>query len=92
VTITRPEAGERIADAIQLRGTVESKGGPLVIRVLQDGLEVANRVIDEKCRGRFAASIPVPRTLTGDAMLEVIAPGVGGSPAATAEQAIAIAG
>ena len=92
VVIDRPAEGEQIRDAIQLRGTVDSKGGALVIRVLQDGLEVANRVIDEKCRGRFAASIPVPRTLAGDAVLEVIAPGVAGAPSASAERAISIAG
>jgi hypothetical protein len=70
---------------------VQSAGGPLVIRILQDGLEVANRVIDERCRGRFAASIPVPRTLTGDAVIEVIAPGAEGSPSATAERVVVIA-
>ena len=91
VEIARPVEGERIRDAIQLRGTVESKGGALVIRVLQDGLEVANRVIDEQCRGRFAATIPVPRTLTGEAVIEVIAPGVAGSPSASAERTITIA-
>lgn len=92
VMITRPAEGEQIGDAIQLRGIVEGKGGALVIRVLQDGLEVANRVIDERCRGRFAATIPVPRTLVGEAVLEVIAPGVGGSPSASAERVISIAG
>ena len=92
VEIARPVEGERIRDAIQLRGTVDSKGGALVIRLMQDGLEVANRVIDEKCRGRFAASIPVPRALSGDVVLEVIAPGVAGAPSASAERTVVIAG
>jgi hypothetical protein len=92
VTIARPASGERVETAIQLRGTVQSKGGPLVIRILQNQIEVANRVIDESCRGSFAATIPVPRTLTGPVDLVVIAPGVEGQPAAQAEQQIVIVG
>lgn len=92
VTIARPAAGERVASAIQLRGVVQSTGGPLVIRLLQNQIEVANRIIDEPCRGSFAATIPVPRTLTGPVDLVVIAPGVDGQPAAQAQQQIVIAG
>jgi hypothetical protein len=92
VTIARPASGEQVKTAIQLRGTVQSKGGPLVIRILQNQIEVANRVIDESCRGSFAATIPVPRTLTGPVDLVVIAPGVEGQPAAQAERQIVIVG
>lgn len=92
VTILRPVAGAKIANAVQLRGIVEGKGGPLVIRLLQNELEVANRVIDEKCVGSFAATIPVPRTLTGPVDIVVVAPGVEGQPAAQAVQRVVIAG
>lgn len=92
VSISRPLDGEQLTGAIQLRGTVEGPGGPLVIRILQDQLEVANRVIDEQCRGSFSATIPVPRTLTGTVDLVVIAPGVEGRPAASARRQIFIAG
>ena len=92
VTITRPADGERVSGAIQLRGTVQGPGGPIVIRLLQNQLEVANRVIDDKCRGSFAATIPVPRTLTGAVDLVVIAPGTQGQPAAVAQSQIVIAG
>ncbi|MGI9188325.1 MAG: GerMN domain-containing protein [Gaiellales bacterium] len=92
VTISRPTAGDRITSAIQVRGVVQSKGGPVVIRLLQNQIEVANRIIDEPCRGSFAATIPVPRTLTGPVDLVVIAPGVEGQPAAQAQQQIVIVG
>lgn len=92
ITISRPATGERIRTAIQLRGIVQSKGGPLVIRLLQNQVEVANRIIDEPCRGSFAATIPVPRTLRGPVDLVVIAPGVEGQPAVQAQQQIVIAG
>ena len=92
VTITRPLPDEQVTGTIQLRGVVEGKGGALVIRLVQDGIEVASRVIDERCRGRFAATLPVPRALSGSVELEVIAPGVGGSPSASALQTIDIAG
>lgn len=92
VTILRPASGARISDALQLRGVIKSKGGPLVIRLLQNEIEVANRIIDEKCAGNFAATIPVPRTLTGPLDVVVIAPGVEGQPAAQAIQRIVIAG
>lgn len=92
VRITRPVAGERVRGAIQLRGVVQSDGGPLVIRILQGGNEIANRIIDERCRGSFAATIPVPRTLNGPVDVVVIAPGVEGRPAASAQQGIVISG
>jgi hypothetical protein len=92
ITILRPRGGARITTAIQVRGTVESAGGPLVIRLLQNQIEVANRIIDERCRGSFAATIPVPRTLTGSVDLVVIAPGVEGKPATQAETQITIVG
>ncbi len=92
VTLRRPLDGELVENTIQLRGSVQSRGGPLVIRILQDGLEVTNRIIDEKCRGNFSASIPVPRTLDGAVEVVVIAPGTDGAPAASAQVVVMIAG
>ncbi len=92
VTLRRPLDGELVENTIQLRGSVQSRGGPLVIRILQDGLEVTNRIIDEKCRGNFSASIPVPRTLDGAVEVVVIAPGTDGAPAASAQVVVTIAG
>ncbi len=92
VTLRRPLDGELVENTIQLRGSVQSRGGPLVIRILQDGLEVTNRIIDEKCRGNFSASIPVPRTLDGAVDVVVIAPGTDGAPAASAQVVVTIAG
>ncbi len=92
VTLRRPFDGEVVENTILLRGSVQSSGGPLVIRILQDGLEVINRIIDEKCRGNFSASIPVPRTLDGAVDVVVIAPGTDGAPAASAQVVVMIAG
>ncbi len=92
VTLRRPFDGEVVENTILLRGSVQSRGGPLVIRILQDGLEVTNRIIDEKCRGNFSASIPVPRTLDGAVDVVVIAPGTDGAPAASAQVVVMIAG
>ena len=91
VTLSRPVEGAQVTGALQVRGVVEGRGGALVIRLLQDGLEVENRVIDERCRGRFAATIPLPSTLAGAVTLQVIAPGVGGSPPASATRTVVIA-
>jgi hypothetical protein len=77
---------------LQVRGVVEGQGGPLVIRLLQNQIEVANRIIDEQCVGNFAATIPVPRSLTGPLDIVVIAPGVEGQPATQALQRVVIAG
>ncbi len=92
LTLRRPLDGELVENTIKIRGSVQSRGGPLVIRILQDGLEVTNRIIDEKCRGNFAASIPVPRTLDGAVDVVVIAPGIDGAPAASAQVVVMIAG
>ena len=92
VSILRPASGARIRDALQLRGVVQGPGGPLVIRLIQNQIEVANRIIDEQCAGNFAATIPVPRSLAGAIDVAVIAPGVEGQPAAQAVQRIVIAG
>jgi hypothetical protein len=92
VTIVRPRTDEPVTDSIQLRGTVANAAGPLVIRILQDQLEVANRIIDEPCRGRFAAAIPVPRTLTGPVTLVVISPPDDERDGAVAERSLVIAG
>ena len=92
VTILRPASGARIRDALQVRGVVQGKGGPLVIRLIQNEIEVANRIIDEQCVGNFAATIPVPRSLIGPLDIVVIAPGVEGQPAAQALQRVVIAG
>lgn len=92
VTIARPRADEPVTGSIQLRGTVDNAAGPLVIRILQDQLEVANRIIDEPCRGRFAATIPIPRTLAGPVTLVVISPADDERAGATAERSLLIAG
>jgi hypothetical protein len=92
LAITRPVEAERIADSIQLRGIVESAPGPLVIRILQRDYEVANRIIDEECQGRFAATIPVPRTLVGPVTIVVTSPGTARVPAVSAERGLVIAG
>jgi hypothetical protein len=59
---------------------------------LQDELEVTNRIIDEQCRGSFAATIPLPRTLVGSVEVEVIAPGTDGEPATSMRQTITVEG
>lgn len=92
VTLTRPLSGELVRATLQIRGTLESNGGPIVIRLLQDELEVTNRIIDERCRGSFSATIPLPRTLIGTFEVVVIAPGTNGKPAASARQSIMVAG
>ena len=92
VEIARPRAGERVASVIEVRGTVEGRGTPLVIRLVRDQLEVANRIIDEKCHGAFSATIPVPRGLTGDVQLDVIVPGLDGAPEAMTSQVFAVEG
>ncbi|MEI6625825.1 MAG: GerMN domain-containing protein [Thermoleophilia bacterium] len=92
VTLLRPQSGESVGATLQIRGTLQSNGGPIVIRLLQDELEVANRIIDEKCRGSFSATIPLPRTLVGSVDVVVIAPGTNGDPAASAHQQVTVTG
>ncbi|MSO46554.1 MAG: hypothetical protein EXQ67_00485 [Thermoleophilia bacterium] len=90
VTLLRPESGEPVQGTLQIRGTLQSNGGPIVIRILQDELEVTNRIINEQCRGSFAATILMPRTLLGEVEVVVIAPGTNGEPAASARQNITV--
>ena len=92
LTLLRPQSEESVATTLQVRGTLESTGGPIVIRLLQDELEVTNRIIDEKCRGSFAATIPLPRTLLGAVDVVVIAPGTNGRPAVSIRQTITVTG
>lgn len=77
--VTRPLDGAIVRTTIQVRGRVLSTGGPIVIRILQDGIEVTHRIIDENCRGKFSASLPVPRALAGEAVLDVSAQNVEGT-------------
>ena len=86
----RPSSGELVQETLQVRGTLQSNGGPIVIRLLQDELEVTNRIINERCRGNFALTIPLPRTLLGEVEVVVIAPGTNGEPAASTRQSITI--
>ena len=92
LTLMRPQSGESVGATLQIRGTLQSNGGPIVIRLLQDELEVTNRIIDEKCRGSFSATIPLPRTLVGNVDVVVIAPGANGDPAASVQQRITVTG
>ena len=92
LTLARPQDGESVGATLQIRGTLRSGGGPIVIRLLQDELEVTNRIIDEKCRGSFSATIPLPRTLLGTVDVVVIAPGTNGEPAASAQKRITVTG
>lgn len=92
IAIARPEDGGRVTGTIEVRGTVQGLDGPLVLRLVQDQLEVANRIIDEKCRGAFSATIPVPRGLVGDVELVVVAPAADGEPAATATRTFTVTG
>lgn len=90
LTLERPKTGETVRGTLQVRGALQSNGGPIVIRLLQDELEVTNRIIDEQCRGSFAATIPLPRTLIGSVDVEVIAPGTNGEPAASIRETITV--
>ena len=92
LTLARPKSGETVRTTLQVRGALQSNGGPIVIRLLQDELEVTNRIIDEQCRGSFAATIPLPRTLIGSVDVEVIAPGTNGEPAASIRETITVEG
>ena len=92
LTLDRPKSGETVRGTLQVRGALRSNGGPIVIRLLQDELEVTNRIIDEQCRGSFAATIPLPRTLVGSVEVEVIAPGTDGEPATSMRQTITVEG
>lgn len=73
--VVRPEEGASITQVIQVRGRLVGKGGPIVIRILQDGFEVTRRIINDQCRGPFSASLPIPRTLAGSVVIEVGSPG-----------------
>jgi len=90
--LLRPQDGAVVEETLQVRGRLRSEGGPIVIRLVQDGLEVANRIIDQPCRGAFAASIPVPRTLTGPVELVVSTPATETAPALEARRVVEIAG
>ncbi len=92
LTLIRPQSGASVGEILQIRGTLQSNGGPIVIRLLQDELEVTNRIIDEKCRGSFSATIPLPRTLVGSVDVVVIAPGTNGEPATSTQQSITVTG
>jgi len=90
--LLRPQDGARIGETLQVRGRLRSDGGPIVIRLVQDGLEVANRIIDQRCRGAFAAAIPVPRTLAGLVEVVVSTPATETAPALEARRLVEITG
>lgn len=91
VRLTSPGEGARVEDTLKIRGALSGPGGPIVIRILQDETEVANRIIEERCRGAFAATLPIPRTLQGPALLIVASPAEGDRPAAEIRRAITVA-
>ncbi|MFM7693466.1 MAG: GerMN domain-containing protein [Actinomycetota bacterium] len=90
--LARPQDGAVVEETLQIRGRLLSDGGPIVIRLLQDGLEVSNRIIDERCRGAFSATVPVPRTLAGAVELVVSTPETETAPALEARRVVEIAG
>ncbi len=92
LVVRRPRGGTVVGDVLQIRGALTGPGGPIVIRILQDEIEVTNRVIDETCRGPFSASLPTPRTLEGLVEVVVTAPGAKGAPTLEERRAIVIAG
>jgi hypothetical protein len=87
-----PAEGAIVDGTLRVRGRLLVRSGPIVIRLVQDDLEVLHRVIDDRCLGRFAATIPVPQGLVGDAFLDVYVPGEDGEPVAGVRRAIAFAG
>lgn len=90
--LVRPQDGAVVEETLQIRGRLLSDGGPIVIRLLQDGLEVSNRIIDERCRGAFSATVPVPRTLAGAVELVVSTPETETAPALEARRVVEVAG
>jgi len=90
--LTRPQDGAVVEEILQIRGRIASDGGPIVIRLLQDGLEVSNRIIDQRCRGAFSATVPVPRTLAGLVEVVVSSPETETAPALEARRVVEIAG
>ncbi len=90
--LTRPQDGVVVEETLQIRGRLLSDGGPIVIRLLQDGLEVSNRIIDQRCRGAFSATVPVPRTLAGLVEVVVSSPETETAPALEARRVVEIAG
>ncbi len=90
--LLRPQDGGLVEETLQVRGRLRSDGGPIVIRLVQDGIEVANRIIDQRCRGAFSASVPVPRTLAGPVELVVSTPATETAPALEVRRIVEIAG
>jgi hypothetical protein len=90
LVVTRPLDGAVARGAIRVRGRVQGEGGPIVIRVLRDGVEVAHRIVDERCRGPFAASLPVPRGLAGAVVVDVTVPDADGEPRLSAQRLIEV--
>lgn len=90
--LTRPQEGATVEETLQIRGRLLSDGGPIVIRLLQDGLEVSNRIIDQRCRGSFSATVPVPRTLDGLVEVVVSTPETETTPALEARRVIDVVG
>ncbi len=89
--LTSPGEGVRIDGSLKIRGAITGPGGPIVIRILQDEVEVANRIIEETCRGAFAATLPIPRTLQGAATVIVGSPAEGDRAAVEVRRAIVVA-
>lgn len=75
-----PAEGALVDGTLRVRGRLLEVPGPIVIRLVQDDLEVLHRVIDDRCLGRFAATIPVPQGLVGEAFVDVFVPGEDGEP------------
>lgn len=91
IRLARPAEGGLVERQLRVRGRLLGRPGPIVIRVVQDDLEVLNRVIDEVCFGRFAAAIPLPRGLQGQAIVDVYVPDEDGAILAGVRRTIAVA-
>lgn len=87
-----PAEGGVVERQVRVRGRILDRPGPIVIRVIQGELEVLSRVIDEACLGRFAATIPLPRGLEGEAVVDVYVPDEEGGVLAGVRRTIAVTG
>jgi hypothetical protein len=86
-----PADGALVEGTLRVRGRLLGQPGPIVIRLLQGELEVLHRVIDDRCLGRFAATIPTPQGLEGEAFVEVYVPGEDGAVLAGVRRSITVA-
>lgn len=92
VRLGAPAEGGVVERQLRVRGRIVGRPGSIVIRVIQDDLEVLSRVIDDDCLGRFAAAIPLPRGLEGEAVVDVYVPDDEGAVLAGVRRSIVVTG